>query len=369
VESKVLINVPHLDLPGGVAYFYRVLRKYLGPGAEYFEIGSKAGERGIFAQLRRALGDYWRFHRRLSGGEISLVHLNPSLGPRSMIRESLFILISRAHGIPVVVFFRGWDDGFRQLIERRLLRLFRFIFGGAAAIIVLADDFRRQLQEMGIRAPILTMSTLVDDTVFEQPARYSDAHSGINILFLSRLVPGKGLVEVIEAFKLLKRTTPEVTLLIAGDGPEKEKAEQIIDGKKANDVVFLGHVDDDEKRQAFLNSDIYFFPTFYSEGMPNSVLEAMAYGLPVVTRPVGGLADFFENERMGFMTESDDPADFARLLERLAKDVELRRRTGAYNRRYAREHFAASRIADGLEATYAHVLRRSGDRRHFIRQS
>ncbi len=66
---------------------------------------------------------------------------------------------------------------------------------------------------------------------------------------------------------------------------------------------------------------MYLFPT-YHEGMPGSVLEAMGYGLPVITRTVGGLPDFFEHEKMGFITESLDASVFADFLEQLVKDPE-----------------------------------------------
>jgi len=71
--------------------------------------------------------------------------------------------------------------------------------------------------------------------------------------------------------------------------------------------------------------------------------------LPVVTHAVGGLRDFFENGRMGFMTESQSPGVYAQYLDRLARDAELRRRMGWFNRAYAKEHFSASKVAVRLE--------------------
>ncbi len=75
---------------------------------------------------------------------------------------------------------------------------------------------------------------------------------------------------------------------------------------------FLGHVSGAAKTQAFRAADIYLF-TSLAEGMPNSVLEAMAFGLPIVTRPVGGIRDFFEDGRMGYATDSLDSGDYTEL--------------------------------------------------------
>jgi glycosyltransferase involved in cell wall biosynthesis len=87
-----------------------------------------------------------------------------------------------------------------------------------------------------------------------------------------------------------------------------------------------------------------------------SVLEAMAYGLPIVTRSVGSLNDFFRDGTMGFITESRDPQVLAALLNRLIDDPGLRSSISIFNRKYARDQFAAAQIAARLEGIYRFVL-------------
>ena len=70
--------------------------------------------------------------------------------------------------------------------------------------------------------------------------------------------------------------------------------------------------------------------------MPTVVLEAMAFGLPILTRNVGGLVDFFKNDKMGFITDSLEPKDFADAMVPYIKDKELARKVGAYNAQYAK---------------------------------
>lgn len=86
--------------------------------------------------------------------------------------------------------------------------------------------------------------------------------------------------------------------------------------------------------------------------MPTTVLEAMAYELPVVTRGVGGLNDFFENEKMGFVSDSKDPAVFASYIEHLILNTEDRLRIGRDNRLYAKERFAANKVAVRIKLIY-----------------
>jgi glycosyltransferase involved in cell wall biosynthesis len=99
------------------------------------------------------------------------------------------------------------------------------------------------------------------------------------------------------------------------------------------------------------------FPTFHGEGMPNAVLEAMAFGLPVITRPVGGLADFFETGRMGYLTESKDPLVLAKLIENLLENEALRKQMSEFNLAYARNHFLSDKVASRLLKIYDDVMK------------
>jgi glycosyltransferase involved in cell wall biosynthesis len=108
------------------------------------------------------------------------------------------------------------------------------------------------------------------------------------------------------------------------------------------------------KRQAFQNADAYLFPS-WTEGLPISVLEAMAQGLPLVACAVGGLPDFFQDGRMGFLTDRRDPEVLASLMSRLILNPGLCSSIARFNRTYAREHFRPTHIAARLEDIYRSV--------------
>ena len=359
---KVLITTPNLELPGGVANFYRVLRRYLDHGTEYFQVGPSPGEKGGFGALRRLVADSWRFHRALASRHVELVHLNPSLVPRALLRDGLLVLIARLHRCPTLVLVHGWDPKVQSLIETRFRRLFLLVFGSVDGLVVLAAEFRQVLVDLGVTCPVYVETTLVDDEVFAVPLaarRNQGGTAAANLLYLSRLEKEKGLIETIEAFALLRETHSGITLTVVGEGPERVGAEALVLAKRIPGVTFLGHIEGAAKVRAFTDADVYVLPTYYAEGMPTSVLEAMAYGLPVVTRPVGGLKDFFEDGRMGYWTESREASEIAAVLGRLLADPERLREIGAYNRAYARERFAASRLAERLRALYQLTLERA----------
>lgn len=363
---KVLITVPRLALPGGVANYYKSLRPFLDADKVYFEVGSTPAQKGVWAGIGRLIADYRNFDQLLRANSFDLVHINPSLVWGSVIRDGVLLLIARRHGCKVLVFFRGWETSCETSIRRYFLSLFRRTYGGADAFVVLGEEFRQALITMGINAPIYRSTTVANNAIFatmtsSETSRPHDGESAseekpFTILFLSRLAKGKGLTEAIEAFAHLKAHRTNIALMIAGDGPERSNAEKLVRDRDLSGVRFIGHVDGAEKDLAFRTADAFFFPTFFGEGMPNSVLEAMAYGLPVVTRNVGGLRDFFESGVMGYCTDSGDPATFAGLLDRLIADPEMRHRFGEYNRQYALTHFAAPAVSKKLQEIYAQVV-------------
>jgi glycosyltransferase involved in cell wall biosynthesis len=369
---RVLIAVPRLALPGGVASYYKSLRPFLDADKVYIEIGNTPEQHHAWGTIGRMMADYRKFARALRTNSFDLVHINPSLGWRSVIRDGVLLLLAKWHRHKVLVFFHGWDPGVEALIRRRFLRLFRCVYGRADGFVVLGDAFRQALVAMGMTAPIHRATTVASipvsaDCTSRAPSLPGDQEPAaeakpFTILFLSRLDQGKGLVEAIEAFALLKRHMEHVALVVAGDGPERSGAEGLVRDRGIRGVRFVGHVDGAEKDLAFRSADAFLFPSSYGEGMPIAVLEAMAYGLPIVTRPVGGLRDFFETGVMGYSTDSSDPVSFAGLLDRLITDSALRHRIGQHNREYARSHFAAPIVARKLLDIYAQVADAPGSR-------
>lgn len=360
LQMRVLVNTPDISAVGGVANYYKVLRPYLGPDVEYFIVASRPGEKGGFSFFRRLFRDYWDFACRLRRGHFDLVHLNPSLLPKALLRDAGFLLLAKACGKKVVILVHGWDLRFERSIEKRFLFLFRMIYFRADAFVVLASAFQKTLRRWGYNRPVLLETTAVEDEEFASEAameqRADPDRKRVNILFLSRVEREKGIFVALESYRLLKEKCDNISLTIAGDGPGLAEARRYAEQNQIRDVSFTGFVMGEQKRAAFLEGDIYLFPSF-GEGMPTSVLEAMAYGLPVVTRPTGGLVDLFEDSKMGFLIESLSPPDYVPVLERLISDRPLRERMGVYNREFASEHFRASRVAQRIRAMHASVMR------------
>ncbi|MCU1335692.1 MAG: hypothetical protein JWO19_1273 [Bryobacterales bacterium] len=351
---RVLVNTPDLALGGGVATYWRVLRAHLPNEIEYFTSGSRAERTGLAKDILRLVLDYGAYLWRVASGRYSFLQLNPSFGAKALLRDGMFLVIGKALRKKVVLFFHGWDPHCEKVVRRRFRWLFRAVYFQADAMIVLASTFRERLRQLGYPGPIFVETTAIEEVLTELP-REKQPRKRFRVLFLARIERAKGVWEAIEAYSQAQARNSEMELVVAGDGPLLEDAEQYTRRQGINNVSFWGHVSGSRKVEAFMSADCYLFPS-YHEGMPISVLEAMACGLPVITRPVGGVRDFFKHGEMGFLEESTRPAAFAELLGRLADNRDLGRRMGEYNRTIAKRHFLASQVAARLQQIHKAVL-------------
>jgi len=350
---KLLFTTPVLSKQGGVSAMYNVLRPWLGDDADYFTVASRAVRESPVGQARHFVEDAKRFRRQVRVQGYDVVVLNPSFMYVPMIREACFLHAANKAGAKTMVFIHGWSPVFERHARHIFPALLRRLYSKADAFLVLCEDFKRTLRKIGFRQPIYVETTAVEEGLF--PASTEEvANANIrepkefNLLFLSRLAKDKGLYVAIDAFRLVREKHQTARLLVAGRGPEEKQARDYVKNRRIPGVVFEGFVSGEKKRELLRGSNAYILPTTHAEGMPISVLEAMASGLPAIVRPVAGLKDFFKSGEMGFATESREPEAFAELIERLILAPELRQTIARGNYLYAKKRFAASAVADRI---------------------
>jgi len=356
---RVLITGPLMSRPGGVAQYLKAIRPHLRNDVQYFTIGSRSDHERIDTSIFRTFQDSWGFATTLRHGHYDVVHLNPSIGAKAFFRDGLLLIIAKVFRKAVVVFAHGWDEAFEHLLSGRLCRLFHLMYGRADAFIVLGQEFKRRLRRLGYERQVFVQGAPIDDELLadclREPVRKGADRSKFNLLFLARLEREKGIYEALDTFRLLKREFPYITMTVAGDGSERARAAAYAQSASLEDVTFVGYVEGNAKYEVYRGADAYLFPS-YTEGLPISVLEAMAYGLPIVTCAVGGLPDFFRHGTMGFVTEEPNPKILATLVSRLIEDPALASRISHFNRNYAREQFNGPHVAADLEGVYRFLL-------------
>jgi len=369
-NMRVLITSPEISKQGGVANYVGILRRYLDAQVDLCVVGGRDHQESWWNVLSRLIADSLGFYRKTGEQSWDIVHLNPSLAWKAVIRDGILLYIAKRRGLKTVVSFHGWSKRFEACLTGRRLRWFQRIYFSADAMVVLARQFEQVLRAWGYARPVYLETTMVADELLEhfvmEDRLAANPRCATSLLFLARVERDKGIYETIDAFRLLKGRHSGLRLMIAGDGAGLPASQAYVRRLGIEGVEFLGNLRGVQKVEAFRNADVYVLPSFHGEGMPTSIAEAMVFGLPVVTRAVGGLRDFFADGTMGFMTESTDCRVLARLIERLVVDPGLRDQISRYNHEYAKTHFLASCVARRMESVYRSVVQEVPGAEHVV---
>jgi phosphatidylinositol alpha-mannosyltransferase len=186
-------------------------------------------------------------------------------------------------------------------------------------------------------------------------ARWQDGTA--NVLFVGRHEPRKGLLDLLKAHRLLRRTGYQQRLLVVGSGPQEREARRYVATRRLKAVEFLGRVSDAEKAQLFRTADIFCSPATGGESFGIVLLEAMAAGAPIVASDIHGYKGVVRRGREGLLVEPHQPKELARAIARLLDDPALRDEMSAAGRLRA-EEFSWPRVTSKVEDYYGFVIRR-----------
>jgi len=335
MNSSITIVTPKLHISGGVASYWNSLLPLLKENKELKFENFQVGGHG--KNLIAIIKEQYAFKKRITNS--SLVFLNPSLGFNSFFRDGFFAKQLISKNIPFVVFFHGWNLDFEKKVTKKYQNFFLNSFAKAKKIFVLSNDFKIKLEEWGYKGEIVIETTNVDSSLvkdfnFKEKLKDIDNTKTFKILFLARMIKEKGVFETIEAFNKLSDKY-NIELFIAGDGEDLDEVKKVSNSNSK--IHVLGRVEGKEKIDLFTKCHIYAFPTFYGEGLPTSILEAMAFGMPVITTNMGGLKEFFKNEEMGYLIKPKNVIELTNKLELLIKDKNKISDFAKFNFDYANE--------------------------------
>ena len=186
------------------------------------------------------------------------------------------------------------------------------------------------------------------------PNRYQaepvETVDGLNLLFVGRLTVIKGLRVLFEALEGIRKSHPDITLTLIGDGDDRAYAEA--EAKRLGGVSLLGFQSQSEVAAALSQADALVLPSF-AEGVPVVLMEAMAAARPVIATNVGGVAELVEDGVSGFVIPPGSPAHLAEAILALANDRDLCRRFGAAGQAKVRADFDIQLEARRIYALFA----------------
>ncbi len=186
-------------------------------------------------------------------------------------------------------------------------------------------------------------------------ARWQDGTQ--NILFVGRHEPRKGLLDLLKAQRILRKTGYATRLLIVGSGPQEREARRYVATRGLQGVEFLGRVTEVEKAQLYRTATIFATPATGGESFGIVLLEAMAAGAPIVASDIHGYKGVVRRGREGLLVPPRDPKALAIAIARLLDQPDLRAEMSA-NGRLRAEAFSWPRVTAKVEEYYGFVIRR-----------
>lgn len=352
-KTKICMVVPNAAVKGGIA---SVVNGYRGSALEKrFQIcyvesycdGSR------WQKFGKAVAGYGAFIRHLLLQRPDVVHIHSSFGP-SFYRKMPFIYLSRLFRIPVVNHIHGAEfDAFYTQASGSKRKLVDMVYRQCDRLLVLSEEWKKRMARIVPADKI----TVLENYCLIPAVPFDRGRDGRQVLFVGELGRRKGCYDMPAIWERVTAKVPSARLVMAGDGEMEPVRQGFARSGLLEHVTFPGWVRGQEKVRLFAESAVFLFPT-YNEGMPMVVLEAMSYGLGIVTTTVGGIPGLIQDGTSGRLCRPGDVEGMAEAVIRLLEEDAVREAYGGTARKNAVQHYSLERHLEKLGRVYESVARK-----------
>lgn len=320
MKKKVLMIIPSFSAKGGITAVvdgYRnseLERDYEVKYIETYCDGNK------IKKIFKAFESYIKFFFRFLFWKPDIIHIHSSFGA-SFSRKKPFINFAFRFHKPIVNHIHGADfDSFYRNANDKTRKKIRTAYSKCNYIIALSDEWKANLSEIVDENKIFVIENygkLNEQAMASRQEKKIDN----NILFLGFICERKGCYDIPSIAEKVISRIPDTKFVLAGSG-EIEKIVSMSSEQVRKCLVFPGWVRNEKKDELLRQADVFFLPS-YNEGMPMSILDAMGYGLPVVSTTVGGITKIVRNDINGYTFMPGDTDGMAAALIKLLSDKNL----------------------------------------------
>jgi glycosyltransferase involved in cell wall biosynthesis len=317
-----------------------------------YDIGppDQSGTFGFAVAVLLALRDAVAFPFECERPDVVHVH---SAHRRSFYRAAFYVLFaSLVWRTNVVLHVHGSSfDEFVETDFRPGQVVQSLVYAHADAIVVLSDYWKDVLSAKADPRKIVSIANAVDPAAYDPQYDQPVPHVSV----VSYLSERKGIVEFLTAAeRLVSEVDAEFRISIAGDGPQRENVERIVD--RNDNMQYLGFVSEAEKADLLSESTIFALPS-HAEGMPISILEAMAGGNAVLSTTVGSIPEVI-GEEGGILVEPGDADALHDAATELVTSPDRVREMGERNRREIEERYDWESVSEKLLSVYDQLASR-----------
>jgi len=321
---KVVHVGPGLAVRGGVSTVERLIIDSISRHVQVEHVATME-DGGVLRRMRVFGAALWRIHSILRDQSPCIFHVHFASRGSTLRKCIVSLMVLRASGRLVLhAHGGGFDHFFSNLpkpLQDRVARIFRRSHG----FVVLSSQWQEfYVTQLGLRRDRIRI--MANPTTPPSPVPDRSRRDSVQFLFLGRINDPKGAFELLDAYRALPATSRAAARIVfAGDGRVEELRRRA--AEIGPDVVVHSWLDREECDHLLAASDVLVLPSHH-EGVPMAILEAMAYGLPVIATPVGGIPDVVRHGREGLLVEVGNRAALTAALARMVAEPALRMSLG-----------------------------------------
>jgi len=322
---QVIMLGPGLQVKGGISRNEQLFLDHAPEEVQIKHISSKEDGSNLL-KIRVFIQALVKLLGMLITTDVDLVHIRGS-HRGSAFRQAIMTLLVLVFRKPIVlqthasefhVFYANLAPVWRKFISWTFCQCDRFV--------VLSESWKEfHTKNLGLKPEQVTVMYNPVKVPPEVPLRNNLVPSeSIKLIFLGYIGKRKGAFDLINAFaQLPEAEKTNSILIIAGDG-EVETAKELVQSLNLTDnIIFPGWIDTEQRDRLLTQADIFVLPS-YNEGLPLSMLEAMAWELPVIVTPVGGIAEIVTDGENGLLIEPGNVEQLSAAMQSLITNQDLR---------------------------------------------
>jgi glycosyltransferase involved in cell wall biosynthesis len=281
-----------------------------------------------------------------------ILYITPGLTFFGVLKYAPFVYIAKMQGKEIITHIHGNylhleyqnASSWKKLVMRAIL-------SQTDKGIVLSKSLICNMTPFIDKKNIYILENFVEDPVFPEKEEVKIFHTDyLRILYLSNLIPEKGIFDLLKALLILQEKNIKFTAQIAGaiDDDHKTKLREMLDKLSAH-VHYLGIVRGHAKKRALMESNIFVFPTYYRmEGQPIAILEAMATGNVILTTRHAGIPDIFNENENGYYINKKDPQNIAQTLIAISDNLANQKHIMLHNQKIAAEKYTVENFIENF---------------------
>ena len=348
---RLLIVSPNVSLKGGIS---SVVNTHVQSLSKFnMTIDNYATYMGKYRNLKHVLFSITQLIKFPTAvKKCDFVHVHASYDG-SFYRKAFYVYLAKLKGKKV--FFHIHGSQLERFLHGNALNRWvaRSLFTNSDKIIVLSEDMKRVIAGYCDRNKIAILKNPVD--IPKDYRKDPTAKPKVSLLFLGEVGERKGIYDLLKAIPNL---TPEIVnrleLHIGGNG-DLAKLNQLIDAYKLNAVcVVHGWIAGKAKEDLLKQADIYVLPS-HNEGLPVSILEAMAFRLPVISTTVGGIPEIVHHHENGILFEAGDIGQLTAAIEHFFTHPDDIATFGSNSHKLVLD-YGSDKVADELVNIYNEVV-------------